>query len=97
VKAKATVNHGNIEYVMEPTLSASIIRLSNFTSYIYLQPAKARVFEECRGYVVAAYQDFLEKKWLDDLKKKYPVSINKDVFESLGEKIEQNFVDILEG
>ena len=32
---------------------------------------------EIRGLVTADYQDFLEKKWLKDLKHKYPVSVNK--------------------
>ena len=32
---------------------------------------------EIRGLVTADYQDFLEKKWLKDLKQKYPVSVNK--------------------
>ncbi|MCK4699248.1 MAG: hypothetical protein KAT38_02900, partial [Bacteroidales bacterium] len=32
---------------------------------------------EIRGLVTADYQDFLEKKWLKDLKNKYPVSVNK--------------------
>ncbi len=32
---------------------------------------------EIRGLVTADYQDFLEKKWLEDLKSKYPVSVNK--------------------
>ena len=72
------------EYVMEPTLSAN--NKIVISQLYHILPAKPRVFEECRGYVVAAYQDFLEKKWLDDLKKKYPISINKDVFESLVKK-----------
>ena len=32
---------------------------------------------EIRGLVTADYQDFLENKWLKDLKLKYPVSVNK--------------------
>lgn len=49
-------------------------------------PEKKRIFEECRGYVVAAYQEYLEKKWLEALKLKYPVYTNKDVFESMVKK-----------
>lgn len=49
-------------------------------------PAKKRAFEECRGYVVAAYQEYLEKRWIETLKQKYPVAVNKDVFESLVKK-----------
>ncbi len=46
-------------------------------------PEKNRSFEECRGYVVAAYQEYLEKRWIEELKLKYSVSINKSVFEDM--------------
>lgn len=46
-------------------------------------PARSRAFEECRGYVVAAYQEQLEKEWVDTLKKKYPVNVNTQAFEAL--------------
>ncbi len=46
-------------------------------------PEQPRALSECRGYVVAAYQQQLEKDWLNDLKRKYPVDIHRDVFESM--------------
>ena len=48
--------------------------------------AQARTFDECRGYVVAAYQENLEKRWINELKQKYPVNINKNVLDSLVKK-----------
>ncbi len=41
---------------------------------------------ETRGVVIADYQDYLEKKWIDQLKKRYPVQIDKKVFRSLKER-----------
>ena len=41
---------------------------------------------EARGYVVADYQDFLEKQWLTELKKAYKVQTNKKVFKGLVKK-----------
>lgn len=41
---------------------------------------------EARGYVVADYQDFLEKQWLSELKKAYKIQTNKKVFKSLIKK-----------
>lgn len=41
---------------------------------------------EARGYVVADYQDFLENKWIADLKKAYKVKVDKKVFKSLIKK-----------
>ncbi len=42
-----------------------------------------RNFEEARGLVINDYQNILEEKWIDELKKKYPVKINELVFQSL--------------
>lgn len=39
--------------------------------------------DEARGYVIAEYQDHLEKEWNANLRKKYPVDVNKDVFQSM--------------
>ncbi len=42
-----------------------------------------RSFEEARGLVINEYQNFLEEKWIEELKKKYPVKVNEKVFQSL--------------
>ncbi|RYZ54468.1 MAG: hypothetical protein EOP49_05090 [Sphingobacteriales bacterium] len=39
--------------------------------------------EDARGYVVAEYQDFLEKKWNEQLRAKYPVKVEDGVFSSM--------------
>jgi peptidyl-prolyl cis-trans isomerase SurA len=33
--------------------------------------------KEARGYVVADYQDFLEKKWIEELTAKYKVQVTE--------------------
>ena len=38
---------------------------------------------ETRGYVISDYQEFLEKKWIVDLRNKFPIINNTEVFESL--------------
>lgn len=38
---------------------------------------------ECRGFVIASYQEALDKAWVASLREKYPVQISQDVFESL--------------
>ena len=35
------------------------------------------------GYIIADYQDQLEKDWVTALKAKYPVSLHEDVLMSL--------------
>lgn len=40
--------------------------------------SKGKPFDEIRGLVISDYQNFLEKEWLKELKKKYSVTVNKD-------------------
>lgn len=51
-----------------------------------LSPSTAKSIDEARGYVIADYQDFLEKQWVSSLHQQYKVDINKAVFESLVRK-----------
>ncbi len=49
-------------------------------------PVTEKKLEEARGYVVADYQDHLEKKWVEELENEYKVVINKKVLKSLIKK-----------
>lgn len=40
---------------------------------------KPESYEDVRGLVTADYQDQLEKQWVADLRKKYPVEVYYDV------------------
>jgi len=54
--------------------------------YLYLQEYPAgeqRNFSDARGLVINDYQLVLEKKWLDQLRKKYPVKVNETVLKSM--------------
>ena len=44
------------------------------------------VYSDERGKVTTAYQDYLEKLWIESLRKKYEVKINQEVLESLKNK-----------
>lgn len=39
--------------------------------------------EECRGLVTADYQNYLEKKWIETLRAKYPVHVNKELLSEI--------------
>jgi peptidyl-prolyl cis-trans isomerase SurA len=51
-----------------------------------LMPKSLKTLKEARGYVVADYQEFLEKQWMEDLSKRYKVEINQDALNNLIKK-----------
>lgn len=44
---------------------------------------KPEVYTDVKGQVISDYQDVLEKEWVADLKKKYPVSIDRKVLKKV--------------
>ncbi|MEM8524644.1 MAG: peptidylprolyl isomerase [Bacteroidota bacterium] len=57
-----------------------------FTKIEEIVPPTNKTLKEARGYVVADYQDYLEKQWVEKLKKEYDVKVNKRVFNKLVKK-----------
>jgi len=53
-----------------------------FTQEVF-QTAAPKTLEDARGYVVAEYQDVLEKEWNAALRAKYPVRVEEAVFRSM--------------
>ncbi len=51
-----------------------------------LTPVMPKPLEEARGYVVADFQEKLEKDWIQSLREKYPVHINEDVLSTIIKK-----------
>ncbi len=45
-----------------------------------------KTLKEARGYIIADYQDLLEKNWIEDLQKTFKVDLNQKVFDSLIKK-----------
>jgi peptidyl-prolyl cis-trans isomerase SurA len=45
--------------------------------------SEARTFDDARGMVINDYQNELENRWITELKKKYPVKVNEEVFKTL--------------
>jgi peptidyl-prolyl cis-trans isomerase SurA len=43
-----------------------------------VEPARPKRLDETRGLVVSDYQNQLEQQWLQELKAKYPVSLNEE-------------------
>jgi peptidyl-prolyl cis-trans isomerase SurA len=58
----------------------------NYYKLEKLLPPGQKSLQEARGYVVADYQDYLEKRWLESLRKEYKVKMNEKVFNSMVKK-----------
>ena len=48
-----------------------------------LIPPQQKELSETKGKVISDFQDYLEKSWLSELKRKYEVKVNTDVLHSL--------------
>ena len=60
--------------------------VTTFQRIAKINPPTQKSLNESRGYVIAEYQNYLEKQWVAELKEEYAVKINQDVFNSLVKK-----------
>jgi peptidyl-prolyl cis-trans isomerase SurA len=51
-----------------------------------ITPGSPKTLDEARGYVIADYQDYLERKWVEELREEYPVEIKEPVFDAMVKK-----------
>ncbi len=70
-------------YISEPVKNPT----DNVTSFAYVcklyKDREPRNFEDARGFVINDYQAALENKWIEMLKKKYPVRVNEAVLKTV--------------
>jgi peptidyl-prolyl cis-trans isomerase SurA len=80
VKEGATLIIGN---TTEPIINA-LDGTASFVKILKLYNAnEQRSFDEAKGLIINDYQTIVEEQWLSELKKKYPVKVNENVFKSL--------------
>lgn len=56
--------------------------------FVYILSTKGpavKKLDEARGLITADYQNYLEEKWIQDLRKKYPVSINMELLKKIND------------
>ena len=66
---------------------SSVDNTTQIIKIIEVRPAEPKAFKEAKGLITSAYQTELETLWLQQLKEKYPVKVNKKVLE----KIKNNY------
>jgi peptidyl-prolyl cis-trans isomerase SurA len=54
-----------------------------------LIPPGIKAFQEARASVISDFQEEMEKKWVADLRKKYPVKVNKKAVKSVIQQLEK--------
>ena len=52
-----------------------------------VMPAGVKTLEECKGKLINEYQQYLELRWVDDLKSEFTVKINNDAFEHVKKQL----------
>ncbi len=62
------------------TKTATFLKIEQIT------PPTSKILSEARGYAVADYQDYLEKRWIEDLRSAYPVKVDEAVLKTLVKK-----------
>ncbi len=74
--------HMQAGFVSDPVKSGTD-NITTFAHVVKVYTDRApRSFEDARGFVINDYQNFLEDKWIDALKKKYPLKVNEPVLQS---------------
>ncbi len=68
------------EFIKDTT---SITNRNVIIELIEMMPISIKPLSACKGLVTSDYQEVLEKKWIEDLKEKYPVKINYELLNSI--------------
>jgi len=77
---KATAKKGTIT----PVIKNKDDNSASFAMIFTLHPLPGqKTFSDARGDIISDYQDDIDKTWIAELKKKYPVSIKEDVLKSI--------------
>jgi peptidyl-prolyl cis-trans isomerase SurA len=62
------------------TVGEHIVRMNDRIHLIVIkaiEPPREKTFDEAKGAVISDYQNYLEEAWINELKAKYPVSVNE--------------------
>lgn len=57
--------------------------ITTFKRVVEIVAPQPKSLDEARGYVIADYQDYLEKQWVKNLMEEFEVTINQEVVDSI--------------
>ncbi|WP_375562378.1 peptidylprolyl isomerase [Bernardetia sp. OM2101] len=87
------ITNGLFEKQAQPVLSKVDFKKGDYTVeengrmyYVIVEevePARVKKLEETRGVVISDYQQFLEKEWITELRKKYEFSTDEKVMQAV--------------
>jgi peptidyl-prolyl cis-trans isomerase SurA len=67
-------------------IKSDVENLTVFVKITNVIPPQPKELADARGLITADYQSYLEKEWIEELKTKYPVSLNTDVLQLIIEE-----------
>ena len=76
----------SLEWKVNSISEVTVNKKNNVSSFSKLEkilPVSNKSLKDARGFVIADYQNYLEKQWIKELQNKYKVKVNDSVFESL--------------
>ena len=65
---------------------SSDLKSGTVKKIVSILPPAPKDLKDARGFVIADYQDYLEKEWVETLKKEYKIVIHEDVLNSMVKK-----------
>lgn len=70
--------------LLTPVLANTVDGSASFVRVLLVHgDNEQRSFDDAKGLVINDYQAVVEEKWVNELKKKYPVKVNEEVFRSM--------------
>lgn len=79
---KTSIKDWTVGAVSEPQVNTKTGN-STITVVNTIVDGRTKTLKEARGYVIADYQDYLEKQWVRDLKAEFPIETDKKVLKQL--------------
>lgn len=68
---------------MTETKTDAGTKTATFQKVEEILPPMSKTLSEARGYAVADYQDYLEKEWIEQLRREYPVKVDEKVLKGI--------------